>query len=134
VSWEELLAMTPEVIRETLPMVAWSMARLRGRDLPARRVAVEELAWLFDLPLWQMNGTRFQVSPSQVRADPARFPDHMRRVMASDLGYPIHLVEHRGRLVLLDGYHRLLKAAVEGRAEIDAVVLSQQDLESICGP
>lgn len=126
--------MTPKVIRETLPMVAWSMARLQGLDLPARQVAVEELAWLFDLPLWQMNGTRFQVSPSQVRADPARFPDHMRRVMASDLGYPIHLVEHRGRLVVLDGYHRLLKAAIESRAEIDAVILSQQDLESICRP
>lgn len=80
-----------------------------------------------------MNGTRFQVSPSQVRADPAQFPDHMRRVMASDLEHPVHLVEHKGRLVVLDGYHRLLKAAIQGRAEIDAMVLSQQDLESICG-
>lgn len=125
--------MAPEVIRETLPIVPWDIRRLWGLDLPVRRVAVEELAWLFDLPLWQMNGTRFQVSPSQVRADPARFPDHVRRVMASDLGRPVHLVEHRGRLVVLDGYHRLLKAAIEGRAEIGAVVLSRQDLESICG-
>jgi hypothetical protein len=96
VSWEELLAMTPAVIRETLPMVAWNIRRLWDLDLPAR------------------------------------FPDHMRRVMASDPGHPIHLVEHRDRLVVLDGYHRLLKAAIEGRAEISAIVLSQQDLESIC--
>jgi hypothetical protein len=97
-------------------------------------VAVAELAWLFDLPLWQLNGARFQVSPSQVRADPARFPDHVRRALASDLGYPIHLAEHRGRLIVLDGYHRLLKAALEGRAEIAAMVLSREDLESICAP
>jgi hypothetical protein len=93
---------------------------------------VQELAWLFDLPLWQLNGVRFQVSPRRVRDDPAGFPDHLRRVMASDLGRPIHLVEHNGRLVVLDGFHRLLKAALEGRAEIDAMVLSQEDLESIC--
>lgn len=126
--------MTPEVIRETLPAVPWSLRRLWLLDLPVRPVLVEELARLFDLPLWQMNGTRFQVSPRQVRDDPAGFPDHLKRVMASDLRYPIHLVEYKGRLVVLDGFHRLLKAAIEGRREIDAMVLSQQDLEAICGP
>jgi hypothetical protein len=132
VSRDELLAMTPQVIRETLPMVAWDIGRLRALELPVRRVAVRELAWLFDLPLWQLNGVRFQVSPGRVRDDPAGFPDHMRRVMAADLGRPVHLVEHNGRLVVLDGFHRLLKAALEGRAEIDAMVLSGEDLESVC--
>ncbi len=132
VSWDQLTAMTPPVIRQALPMVPWSIGKLHSLDLPIQPVAVDDLAWLFDLPLWQENGTRFQVSPAQVRADPARFPDHMRRVMASDLEHPIHLVEHNGRLVVLDGYHRLLKAAIQGRAQIEAMVLSQQDLQSIC--
>jgi len=26
--------------------------------------------------------------------------------MAADLEHPIHLAEHHGRLVVLDGYHR----------------------------
>ena len=132
VPWEQLVAMTPQVIRQTLPIVPWSIGKLHELDLPVQQVAVAGLAWLFDLPLWQENGTRFQVSPAQVRADPAGFPDHMRRVMAAGLEHPIHLVEHNGRLVVLDGYHRLLKAAIQGRAEIDAIVLSQQDLQSIC--
>jgi hypothetical protein len=132
VSRDELLAMMPEVIRETLPTVPWSLRELWRLELPVRPVAVEDLAWLFELPLWQMDGARFQVSPRQVRDEPARFPDQMRRVMASDLAYPVHLVEHRGRLVVLDGFHRLLKAAVEGRPEIDAMVLSEEDLEAIC--
>jgi hypothetical protein len=53
--------------------------------------------------------------------------------MAADLAYPIHLVEHKGRLVVLDGYHRLLKATIQGRREIDGMVLNQQDFDSICG-
>jgi hypothetical protein len=130
-SWAELLADTPPVIRQTLPMVPWDIQKLHSLDLPIRPVAVGALAWLFDLPLWQRDGARFQVSPAQVRAEPARFPDHMRRVMASDPKHPIHLVEHNGRLVVLDGYHRLLKAAIEGRAQIEAMILSQQDLQSI---
>jgi hypothetical protein len=132
VSWDELLAMTPQVIRETLPMVRWDIGKLWALELPVCQVAVQELAWLFDLPLWQLYGVRFQVSPRRAGDDPAGFPDHLRRVMAADLGRPVHLVEHNGRLVVLDGFHRLLKAALEGRAEIDAMVLSQEDLESIC--
>jgi hypothetical protein len=52
--------------------------------------------------------------------------------MASDLQHPIHLAEHNGRLVVLDGYHRLLKAAIQGHAQIEAMILSWQDLQSIC--
>jgi hypothetical protein len=132
VSWDELVAMTPPVIRQALPIVPWKIHKLWALDLPVQQIAVADLAWLLDLPLWQENGMRFQVSPAQVRGDPGRFADHLRRVMACDLEQPIHLVEHHGRMVVLDGYHRLLKAAIEGRPEIDAMVLSQQDLESIC--
>ncbi|MFI5270239.1 MAG: hypothetical protein ACHQ7M_22905 [Chloroflexota bacterium] len=132
VSWDQLIAMTPPVIRQTLPMVPWNIHKLHQLDLAVQAVAVDDLAWLFDLPLWQDNGRRFQVSPTQVRADPARFPDHMSRVMASNLQHPIHLAEHNGRLVVLDGYHRLLKAAIQGHAQIEAIILSQQDLQSIC--
>ncbi|WUI01145.1 hypothetical protein OHR68_04800 [Spirillospora sp. NBC_00431] len=131
-TWEELVAANPEVIRRTLPLVPWRIELLWRLDLPVRRVAVRELEWLFDLPLWQRDGVRFQVSPRQVRTNPERFPDHYRRVMESDLEYPIHLVEHNGRLVVLDGFHRLLKASVLGLAEIDAMVLSQADLRSVC--
>lgn len=132
VTWEELVAMTPQVIRQALPNVRWDLRKLHALDLPVRPVAVPDLAWLFELPLWQLNGVRFQVSPAQVRADPGRFPDHMRRVLAANLGYPIHLVEHNGRMVVLDGYHRLLKAAIQGHTRIDAMVLSPQQLQSIC--
>jgi len=126
--------MTPAVIRDTLPMVPWNIRKLWELDLPVRRVPVAELAWLFGLPLWQLDGVRFQVSPRQVRDDPAGFPDHLRRVLACDLSHPIHLVGHNGRLVVLDGFHRLLKAALEGHAEIDAMELSAADLASICRP
>jgi hypothetical protein len=46
--------------------------------------------------------------------------------MASDPRYPIDLAEPGGRLVVLDGFHRLLQTAMEGRPEIDAMVLSRK--------
>jgi hypothetical protein len=132
VSWQQLTDMTPAALRDTLPMVPWDLARLHRLDLPVRSLPVAGLAWLLELPLWQLDGVRFQVSPAEVRADPDRYPDHMNRAMAADLDHPVHVTGHRGRLVILDGYHRLLKAAIEGRARIDAMLLTAADLRSIC--
>ncbi len=134
VSREEFLAMMPAEIRQALPTDPWRLPALWRLELPVQRVKVEQLAWLLDLPLWQLDGARFQVSPRAVRDDPARFPDHLNRAMAADLRYPVHLVEYRGRLVVLDGFHRLLKAAVQGHTEIDAMVLSDEDLKAISAP
>jgi hypothetical protein len=96
--------MTPDAIRQTLPQVRWNLQKLWSLDLPVRQVPVDDLRWQFDLPLWQKNGMRFQVSPNQVLATPDTFPDHVRRAMTSDLQYAIHLTEHAGRLVVLDCY------------------------------
>jgi hypothetical protein len=56
VSWEELLVVTPEVIREALRMVPWSIQELWRLEIPVQQVAVRELTWLLDLPLWQKDG------------------------------------------------------------------------------
>jgi hypothetical protein len=34
-------------------------------------------------------------------------------------------------LVILDGFHRLLKAVLEGRVEVEAMVLYDRDLKAI---
>jgi hypothetical protein len=38
VSWDELLVMTPQVIRETLPMVPWDAGKLWALELPVARL------------------------------------------------------------------------------------------------
>jgi hypothetical protein len=131
-SWDELVASTLDAVLAALPMVPWRLDRLWRLRLPVRRVDVAQFGWLLDLPLWQRDGRRFQVTPRQVLDAPARFGDHLRRVLAADLAFPIHVVAHRGRLVILDGYHRLARAMIEGRREIDAMVLSPADLQGIC--
>jgi len=51
--------------------------------------------------------------------------------MQSDLSQPIHLVEHAGRWVVLDGYHRLLRTIVGERQIISAMRLSADDLAAV---
>lgn len=132
VTWDELMAAMPQSVRDALPMVPWQLDRLWALRLPVRRLPVSEFGWLLDLPLWQRDGVRFQVTPRQVIDDPDDHPAHIDRVRAADLRYPVHVVRHGGRRVILDGFHRLAKAVLEHRREIDAMVLSAGDLRAVC--
>jgi hypothetical protein len=133
VSFDELLAMTPEPMREVFPQTHWQLGKLWALDLRVEPVEVADLLWMFDLPLWQLNGERFKVTPNQVAATPMNFRPHYERVMDADLDFPIHLVAYRGRLVVLDGLHRLLKAHFLRRRWIEAKIATAAQLQQ-CTP
>ena len=130
VSFEELLAMTPDSMRDVFPPTRWQLGKLWALDLRVEPVEVADLLWMFDLPLWQLNGERFKVSPNQVAATPMNFRPHYQRVMDADLDFPINLVAYRGRLVVLDGVHRLLKAHFLRRRWIEATIATATQLRS----
>ncbi|TCN34570.1 hypothetical protein EV644_119112 [Kribbella orskensis] len=129
VSFEELLAMTPDSMRDVFPPTRWQLGKLWALDLRVEPVEVADLLWMFDLPLWQLNGERFRVTPNQVAATPMNFRPHYQRVMDADLDFPIHLVAYRGRLVVLDGVHRLLKAHFLRRRWIEAKIATATQLQ-----
>lgn len=129
VSFDELLAMMPESLRDVFPQTHWQLGKLWALDLRVEPVEVADLLWMFDLPLWQLNGERFKVTPNQVAATPMNFRPHYERVMDADLDFPIHLVAYRGRLVVLDGVHRLLKAHFLRRRWIEAKIATATQLQ-----
>jgi hypothetical protein len=122
----------PPAVRDAFPAVPWRLELVWELDLPVEWINVGDFADLLDLPLWQRDGKRFQVSPHQVLADPSAFPDHYARVMAADLRYPVHLAHHRGRWTILDGYHRLAKAIAIEHLTIASRKLSAEDLDRVC--
>ena len=133
VSFEELLALMPESMREVFPSTRWQLGKLWALDLRVEPIEVADLLWMLDLPLWQLNGERFKVTPNQVAATPMNFRAHYERVMNADLDFPIHLVAYRGRLVVLDGIHRLLKAHFLRRRWLEGKIATAAQLAE-CGP
>ncbi|HEU4948852.1 MAG TPA: hypothetical protein VFT31_17020 [Kribbella sp.] len=127
-SFEELVATMPTAVREVFPTTRWQLEKLRALDLRTEPVEIADLAWMFDLPLWQLDGHRFRVTPNQVAATPMNFRPHYERVMNADLDFPIHLVAYRGRLVVLDGVHRLLKARFLRRRWIEGKIATAAQL------
>lgn len=90
---------------------AWSVRRLieLSEALPVQSVPLDSIREL-DEPYW------FQ--GHDVEPTCRRIIEHMRLVEAADLAYPVILCAD-GRL--MDGMHRVVKAVLEGRTEIQAV-------------
>jgi hypothetical protein len=129
VSFEDLVAAMPASVREVFPTTRWRLEKLSALELKTEPVEIADLAWMFDLPLLQLDGQRFKVTPNQVATTPMNFRPHYERVMAADLDYPIHLVAYRGRLVVLDGMHRLLKAHFLRRRWIEGKIATAAQLK-----
>lgn len=137
----DLWPVVPPSIQAIMPNVTWDRARLARLELPLRDIPVATLRWQLDLPWWRNGDRVFAVTPNQVRNAPEHFVVQWRRTLDSDLDWPIHLLDRppqpsraaarpgeagpcdRGRLVLLDGVHRLLKADVLEMRTISARVL-----------
>jgi len=125
--------MMPAEVREVFPRQRWQLEKLWALELKVEPVEIADLVWMFDLPLWQLNGKRFKVTPNQVAETPMNFRAHYERVMNADLDFPINLVAYRGRLVVLDGIDRLLKAHFLRRRWIEATIATATQLQA-CAP
>lgn len=93
--------------------------------LPAEEVLVRDYAWLLDVAFRPGAG-----SMNDLRRKPLDAPE-WRRTLDADSTYPIVLAEKGHRWVVLDGYHRLLKADVQGMSTIRAVRLPQHRVPEI---
>ncbi|TDD61006.1 hypothetical protein E1263_09365 [Kribbella antibiotica] len=133
VSFEDLVAMMPAELREVFPPTTWQLEKLWALALKVEPIEVADLVWMFELPLWRLDGERFKVTPNQVAETPMNFRPHYQRVMDADLDFPINLVAYRGRLVVLDGVHRLLKAHFLRRRWIEGTIATATQLQS-CAP
>lgn len=129
--WLGLTQQMPPSVRGAVSTELWRRDLLWALDLPVELVPVASLAWLLDVPCWQVGGVPFQVTPNAVRADPVRYCEQYQRTLATDVAYSIHLVKLNGRWTVLDGLHRLLKAAMLGWEDIPAKKLSAEDYHRI---
>ena len=122
----------PPVLRPYILDFHWDVGLLHRLDLPTVQVPLADLAHHLDLPFWLYDDRPFRVTPRQVAADPVKYHEQYARTLAADLRHPLHVVRRPdGRVTILDGIHRLLRAELEGRATVSVRVLAWEELDGI---
>lgn len=119
-----------EAVRGLFPDFPWSVEGLLALTLDVEEMPLDRFDWLLDIPLWRWMGRRRQLSLRDVIDAPERYAAHVRKAIAADAAYPIHVSPTRdGHLIILDGHHRLLRAILTGQRTIPAMRVTAADLD-----
>jgi hypothetical protein len=131
-----LIDQIPPSLSPWLLPIEWDLHKLWALDgLEEREIAVDELRWQLDLPWWRDDSATlspwFRIRPVELLADPMRCPDQYERIARTDLSFPVHVIERHGRWFILDGVHRLAKAATIGLSHVRVLIVTPGDLAKI---
>lgn len=78
---------------------------------PSTTIDIKELVWHFKVPFWEKDDTDdWNLTPRQVIRGVKGTSEHQKRVKEADLKYPIAIMKNKGKWLVLDGLHRLVKA------------------------
>ena len=121
----------PQIIEDVGFDFSWSEERVWALDVPNEEMDINELTWHFTIPfLWEGNGV-YNLKPQEVLDNPEAHGVEYERTMKADLVYPIDIMQNKGRWLILDGLHRLMKASTLGMAKVTVRKISREFIPQI---
>ena len=126
-------SLTPDHLRGVWPDFDWDNRQIRAVEAPVSEMPVAELRWLLDVPIWSSRPPEplFDLRPREVLDHPERHPRHAQRIREADLEHPLQLLDYKGRWVVLDGLHRLVRLVSEDAETARVRCLSQAAIAQI---
>ena len=105
----------PRVVQKYWYSIDWDVEALWALDLPVEDMPISELEWHLDVPIWpDETGAPYSATPRQVLDDPVTHAVEFERINAASMRYPLEVLVHKGRVMILDGVHRLANACRSG--------------------
>lgn len=101
----------PQIIKDVGFDFSWSEEKVWKLTIPVEEMDIQELVWHFDIPFLWEDGI-YNLKPQDVIDFPDAHKKEYERTMKADLIHPIDIMENKGRWLILDGLHRLMKASI----------------------
>jgi hypothetical protein len=104
----------PQIIKEVGFDFWWDNTKVWRLIYPVEDIKISELEWHFYIPFWSTKKGYYDLKPDDVITYPKRYKEEYDRTMKTNLSYPIDIMPNKGRWLILDGLHRLVKAKIQG--------------------
>lgn len=121
----------PKIIKEVGFDFRWDNEKVWALDVPVTQVDIKELDWHFDIPFHWHNGEIYNLTSREIIENPDSYKDEYERTLKSDLSYPIDIMENKGRWLILDGLHRLMKAYIQGLQIVNVRIIPRDNIPNI---
>lgn len=102
----------PQIIKDVGFDFRWDNRKVWALDLPPEEMDTNDLVWHFDIPFLWWGGGIYNLKPQEVIDKSNEYKKEYDRTMNADLSHPIDIMENKGKWLILDGLHRLMKASI----------------------
>lgn len=109
----------------------WDEKDVWKLEYPTQEIDIEILEWHFDIPFWNWNNEWYVLKPRDVINNSKKFKSQYDRIMETDISYPIDIMENKGRFVILDGLHRLVKCKLLGMNKVKVRIIPRSEIPNI---
>jgi hypothetical protein len=121
----------PKIIQEVGFDFDWEEERVWRLDVSVTEMDLSELEWHFDIPFHWHGGGAYNLTSKEIMEDPETYREEYARTMKADLKYPIDIMENKGRWLILDGLHRLMKASLLGQTKVRVRIIPRERIPEI---
>ncbi len=121
----------PDIVKEVGFDFSWDEDKVWKLDVPVTDMDIRELEWHFDIPFHPHDGKPYSRTSREIMADPEKYKEEYERTLRADLQYPIDIMENKGRWLILDGLHRLMKAYLQGARTVKVRIVPRDKIGDI---
>ncbi|HIH15270.1 MAG: hypothetical protein QT08_C0010G0046 [archaeon GW2011_AR17] len=122
----------PKIIEDVGFDFDWIEEKVWKLQYLIEEINLEELAWHFDIPFWNKPRSFYDLKPREVIENHSKYKEEYERTMQADLSHPIDIMKNKGRWLILDGLHRLVKLKIQGKEKIRVRKIPRKEIKNIC--
>ncbi|MDO8537373.1 MAG: ParB N-terminal domain-containing protein [archaeon] len=121
----------PPIIQEVGFDFHWDIKKVWALNYPVEEINISELSWHFDIPFWKTQNGYYDLTPNEVIKDKEKFKQEFERTMKADLSHSIDIMQNKGKWLILDGLHRLVKAKILGYKKVSVRKIPRNEIPNI---
>ncbi|MEK7540116.1 MAG: hypothetical protein AAB558_02620 [Patescibacteria group bacterium] len=121
----------PKIIQEVGFDFSWSEPKVWALEVPEEEMPIQELIWHFDIPFLGEKGGVYNLTPREMMEHPEQHQEEYQRSLNADTTYPVDIMENKGRWLILDGLHRLMKLCLEGNTTVKVRKIPRSSIPDI---
>ena len=121
----------PKIIQEVGFDFRWDNKKVWSLSYPVEDVDISLIDWHFEIPFWNTGKSYYDLKPIDVINFPDDNKEEYNRTMNADTSHPIDIMENKGRWLILDGLHRLVKLKILGKTKIKVRKIPRSEISNI---
>ncbi len=121
----------PNIIQEVGFDFSWDEEKIWKLKVPVTEMDISKLIWQLDIPFhWHGDGI-YNLTSTEIINNPEKYKKEYERTMKVDLKYPIDIMENKGRWLILDGIHRLMKSYILKMKKVKVRIIPREKIPEI---